>query len=352
MTTSEHKFVKRDYNSTARAFLEALCENPHHNLPNIVEVLEDFYVMEYIEGKTLQSMVEVRPLSSSEAKNFALQLLDAVEVLHRANIVHRDIKPENIIITDDGILKLIDFDIARQIVTSKNCDTQVLGTAGYAAPEQFGFTQTDQRSDIYAIGIVYNFMLTGKFPSEELAQGQTGKIIAKCTHIDREKRYKNINRLRKDVRSGRFTSYGFFDIVPGFRTGRLWKMLVAISSYVMLLLIVFAFVGSVDSPELDDRIGIFTLVLAILWFLYYLLLIAIGTNFMNILDRINLPFQKKFWKATLLIVLLYLVVLGFGILAEGSLSVAFINHPIYILLEAIYNIIYYPIIDSLILGML
>ncbi len=348
MTTSEHKFVKRDYNSTARAFLEALCENPHHNLPNIVEVSEDFYVMEYIEGKTLQSMVEVRPLSSSGAKNFALQLLDAVEVLHRANIVHRDIKPENIIITDDGILKLIDFDIARQIVTSKNCDTQVLGTAGYAAPEQFGFTQTDQRSDIYAIGIVYNFMLTGKFPSEELAQGQKGKIITKCIHIDREKRYKNINRLRKDVRSGRFTSYGFFDIVPGFRTGRLWKMIFSSSVYLTALFTFFAlpFV-TVPGESFETAYSIF-LFLG-LWFIYLFCFFAVATNFMGVMDRINAPFRKR-WKNQVFI----LSIMYIGAMVVSAIftdSDAWVLNPINVIIYT-YGCLIYDTIHNLIIGML
>ncbi len=346
MTTSEHKFVKRDYNSTARAFLEALCENPHHNLPNIVEVSEDFYVMEYIEGKTLQSMVEVRPLSSSEAKNFALQLLDAVEVLHRANIVHRDIKPENIIITDDGILKLIDFDIARQIVTSKNCDTQVLGTAGYAAPEQFGFTQTDQRSDIYAIGIVYNFMLTGKFPSEELAQGQKGKIITKCTHIDREKRYKNINRLRKDVRSGRFTSYGFFDIVPGFRTGRLWKMIVAISVYLMVFscFSVFPFLALAEE-NFETIYSLFFFL--IIWLIYLFFFFSVATNFLDVMDKIQSPFKKRWKTQVLLLAIMYFAATLLSYIAAETLLL----NPINLIICGFANMLY-DIIQHVILGML
>ena len=154
MKDKELTFVKRKYNPAIKDFLTHLSDNPHPNFPVIAEIQDDFYIMEYIEGKTLEEALSGDVFLKEKAKELILQLLDAVELLHKFSIVHRDIKPENIIISCDGTLKLIDFDIARKIVNLKDRDTEILGTAGYAAPEQYGFTQTDERSDIYAIGLV------------------------------------------------------------------------------------------------------------------------------------------------------------------------------------------------------
>ena len=79
--------------------------------------------------------------------------------------------------------------------SKKTQDTVALGTKGYAAPEQYGISQTDGRADIYALGITMNLMLTGKHPSEQLASGDMGRIISRCTMVHPDKRYKNIVRL-------------------------------------------------------------------------------------------------------------------------------------------------------------
>ena len=73
-----------------------------------------------------------------------------------------------------------------------NQDTQILGTTGYAAPEQYGITQTDERADIYSLGVLLNLMLTGKHPSKELANGRLGRIVQKCTMVNPKKRYKSV----------------------------------------------------------------------------------------------------------------------------------------------------------------
>ena len=210
--------VKRKYARSIEPLLRYLCRNPQKNLPVIVEVTKEFYVMQYVQGRALSEILKEGCLPEEEAKNYILQLLDAVEVLHRFQIVHRDIKPENIIIKPDGTLVLIDFDIARKFAYDKKRDTEYLGSAGYAAPEQYGFTQSDERTDIYAVGAVYNQMLSGAFPTERLADGYTGKIIARCTAIDSGKRYGNVKLLRKDVLRGRFTPCSFLDKIPGVRS--------------------------------------------------------------------------------------------------------------------------------------
>lgn len=105
--------------------------------------------------------------------------------------MHRDIKPENVIVRGSKAV-LIAFDASRIFKSESSADTQILGTTGYAAPEQYGIAQTDQRADIYSVGVPLNIMLTGKHPSRELASGKLGHIVQKCTMVNPEKRYQNV----------------------------------------------------------------------------------------------------------------------------------------------------------------
>lgn len=106
-------------------------------------------------------------------------------------IVHRDVKAENVILRGDQTV-LIDFDASRVFKDEISRDTQVLGTTGYAAPEQYGIAQTDQRADIYALGVLLNILLTGRHPSKELAGGRLGRVVQKCTMVNPKKRFKNV----------------------------------------------------------------------------------------------------------------------------------------------------------------
>ena len=122
-----------------------------------------------------------------------------MEILHNNNIIHRDIKPANVIVKSDGHATLIDLSIATLLSVQKGNDTQNLGTIGYAAPEQFGLSQSRPETDIYALGIMMNIMLTGVHPTIEIPKGKIGKIIKKCTAISIGERYKNIEELKKDL---------------------------------------------------------------------------------------------------------------------------------------------------------
>ena len=99
-------------------------------------------------------------------------------------------------ITSDGTVKLIDLNASR---TPRGCgkDTVMLGTIGYASPEQLGICESDERSDIYAIGVLLNVMLTGEHPSKRLAKGKAGRIVQKCTGINPNSRFSSANELIK-----------------------------------------------------------------------------------------------------------------------------------------------------------
>ncbi len=133
-------------------------------------------------------------LTTAESKQIARQLCSALWVFHSMGVVHRDVKPDNVIIRGKEAV-LIDFDASRIYKSTIQEDTQILGTTGFAAPEQYGLSQSDGRADIYALGVLLNIMLTGEHPSRKLAGGRMGRIVQRCTMVNPAKRYKNILHL-------------------------------------------------------------------------------------------------------------------------------------------------------------
>ena len=188
------RFIFRHYRGNGEVYRK-LVGISCPNLPQILETAErDGMVAvleEYIQGDSLAYLLEGALFSHAEARKITMQLCNALWVLHKLGAVHRDIKPENVMIRGSEAI-LIDFDASRIFKSDTNQDTQILGTTGYAAPEQYGIAQTDERADIYSLGVLLNVMLTGKHPSKELANGRLGRIVQKCTMVNPEKRYKSV----------------------------------------------------------------------------------------------------------------------------------------------------------------
>ena len=180
------------------AVYEELCSVRSPHLPAVYDVfsLDDGMIVleEYIDGLTVAQVAETGRYRPAGAKQIIHAVCDGLTVLHNRNIVHRDIKPENIMVDANGRVVLIDFNAARK-VSLKSRDTVVMGTLGYASPEQLGISQTDARADIYAAGILLNVLLTGKHPSDELARGHMGRVVRKCTDIDPTRRYQTAQKL-------------------------------------------------------------------------------------------------------------------------------------------------------------
>ena len=131
--------------------------------------LPDQYVVvyDYVPGQTLEELVTARGcLDAGEAASLAADICEAAAALHSCGIIHRDLSPRNVIVAADGA-HLIDLGIARMRVEGATRDTTSLGTRGFASPEQYGFAQTDARSDVYAIGKLLGYMLTGLQPDGE-----------------------------------------------------------------------------------------------------------------------------------------------------------------------------------------
>lgn len=160
---------------------------------------------EYIEGEPLEDYVQkCGTLPDSEVIEIGIQLCRILELLHSCNppIIHRDIKTDNIIRTPDGRLFLIDFGISRVFDPTAGRDTSIMGTPAYAPPEQFGYRQTDERSDIYSLGCLMHELAAGE---RELTEGTVGKrldpIIKKCTCFSPDGRYQSAAALKKRLLS-------------------------------------------------------------------------------------------------------------------------------------------------------
>ena len=188
----------------------------HAALPRIVDIIDNgvtiYVVMDYIEGESLDKILNEDGAQPEELViGWAMQLCDALAYLHaqKPPIIYRDMKPANIMLKPEGNIKIIDFGIAREYKEQSLADTTVLGTKGYAPPEQYS-GQTDARSDIFALGMTMHHLLTGIDPrsgeayapvrmwNPELSEG-IELIIDKCVEPAPENRYQNCSDLLYDL---------------------------------------------------------------------------------------------------------------------------------------------------------
>lgn len=153
---------------------------------------ETIVIEEYIRGETLRSVLnKEESVYEKQAVKIFLNMCDALMALHKMHIIHRDIKPENVMLDIYGCIKLIDFDAARLADKKAGSDTVLLGTEGYAPPEQYGYTSTDNRADIYALGVMMQELLgMGRY------KGKLRGVLKKCLNFDPKHRYKSAFTLK------------------------------------------------------------------------------------------------------------------------------------------------------------
>lgn len=165
------------------------CSHPY--LPKIYEVTftesETTILEEYIPGGSLGTV----NLTERQLITAAKELCSVLEYIHGKGIIHRDIKPSNILLGEDGHIRLTDFDAARMPKDDLEQDTRLLGTRGYAPPEQYGFSQTDGRADIYAMGVTL-----GQLLGEKAQRRRYVRILAKCTNLDPDRRYQTAREVK------------------------------------------------------------------------------------------------------------------------------------------------------------
>ena len=195
--------VKKTLDIYSRDVYEQLASVRIEGVPAVKECVADdgklIVVEEYVQGRSLKQVLDEQGLLNEEqAYDIAVQLADILVRLHQLEpaIVHRDIKPSNIIIEKNGHVNLIDVTAARHVNADKNEDTRMLGTVYFAAPEQFGFGQSDERTDIYGLGATINYIMTGDKPGAGIAECRFSDILKKCLMVDAKDRYQSAEELR------------------------------------------------------------------------------------------------------------------------------------------------------------
>jgi len=275
-------FVKKTLAVYDSAVFRYLQQNPIPNMPLIKELVEEqdrlIVVEEYLSGDTLQEILDRQgKLEEGQTIDYIIQLCGIIEMLHKAPtpIIHRDIKPSNIIISPDGVVKLLDINAAKMLSEEKTQDTVLLGTAGYAAPEQYGFGASQVETDIYAVGVMMNVLLTGDLPQQQLYKGRLATVIQNCTKLDWKSRYHSIREvaavLKKMCRpasSVRSDVWYKKYALPGFRTKNTIKTFAATVGYLFVAYICLSVtISNVTSLELAmNRLCFFFMILSIIFF--------------------------------------------------------------------------------------
>ncbi|MCD8363768.1 MAG: serine/threonine protein kinase [Lachnospiraceae bacterium] len=262
----------------------SLQAKPVPGIPRIELLVEEedglTIIEEYMQGDTLQELIERDgSLPEERALEYVLQLCRIVAGLHHRDpvIIHRDIKPSNVIISPDGIVKLLDLNAAKYEKPEQSRDTMLLGTAGFAAPEQYGFAPSGVQSDLYAIGVLLNVLLTGKLPTGKAAVGRLSPIIRKCTELDPANRYASIDELIQALERIRIGTTGTADrhartwryyLPPGFRSGSVAHMFLAFFGYIFIILISLCIEVENATPLTlaMNRVTVLLIALAIVFF--------------------------------------------------------------------------------------
>ena len=150
-------------------------------------------IEEYIPGTTLEHTPEQGHFPREEALRIVIRICRILDELHHLEppMVHRDVKPSNIILAEDGEVWLLDVNVAKWHDPEETRDTRYMGTENYAAPEQvgYGMKASSPKTDIYAVGMLLNVMLTGAFPKDRPTEGPLGNVIQRCISLNAEERY-------------------------------------------------------------------------------------------------------------------------------------------------------------------
>ncbi|MDY2606500.1 MAG: protein kinase, partial [Lachnospiraceae bacterium] len=188
VANDENLYVKKILSTYDESIYRYFMNNVVRNMPQIYGVYKSnkylFVIEQYIKGITLDELIKEDGIEPKVAVGIVREVCFTLKELHNLDkpVIHRDIKPSNVMITEEGEVFLLDINVAKWRREEETEDTRLLGTPQFAAPEQFGcgFMASTEKTDIYAVGVLLNVLLTGKLPKEKQACGYAWDIIKKC----------------------------------------------------------------------------------------------------------------------------------------------------------------------------
>lgn len=243
----------------------------HPNIPKVVDYFNEagkhYLAMDYVPGETLETLMQMHgaPFPEKQVAQWGAQLCDVLNYLHSRQppVIFRDLKPGNVMLQPDGTLKLIDFGIARVFKPGRSVDTTVIGTPGFAAPEQHGRTQTDARSDIYSLGVLLHHLATGYDPAatpfslpparqvNHQLSTQFEGVVARATALQPVSRFQTTAEMHRALTGGGAGALPTVVATPQSpyprRSGR-WSLVVLGAVTVLLLAIGIAFLAGTQRP--------------------------------------------------------------------------------------------------------
>ncbi len=308
-------------------------------------------VENYVHGRNLRQCLEQEGVFSEEEV-----LLHMIQVCHILSsfhdmtppVIHRDIKPENIILTYEGNIYLLDFNISREYKPSATLDTVAMVSHHFSAPELYGFGQSDQRSDIYSIGAVMHFLLTGGCLKETYYDGALSDLIATCTMMDPDRRFQTVKELEQALEiclgkeTGEISESGSEGglhrhisererqwkddgknsyMIPGFRTRSPLKMINAVIGYLFISFLCFSMeINRTDGGALT---GAELWIERIFTWLFFILTIFLVCNYRGCQDRIPLirRIKPRFLRVAICIAILAFLILFLIAMLLSLLSV-------------------------------
>lgn len=291
------------YNESVISFLK---KNNNIHFSKILDYWKDnnqlIVIEEYIQGKTLDKYLENHTLTNKEKEKIILDICDGLYFLHTAEppIIHRDLKPSNILIDKDNIVKIIDYDAAKEFKKGLKRDTVLIGTPGVAAPEQYGFAQSDVRTDIYSLGLLIKQL----FPNDS----KMLKISEKATKMDPNYRYSSVINLKSDIENPSL-KLALLPI-PGFRTNNTLNKIISILGYGYILYLTLYTSITINDKPATGLVLIINRICILFMFLSMVDLVFDWTHFFH-----NIPWVYSSNKTKSIIAKIIGVVLIFFIFA-------------------------------------
>ena len=336
---------------------ESLKEQAIDGIPRINDILgfEDhaLIIEEYVDGKNVGEMIEAESNYLTHVDSIYHIISGVLDVLSKLGemnppVIHRDIKPDNIMIDRDRKVYLVDFNISRELDGTKVRDTVAMGTRGFAAPEQYGFSESDIRTDFYSLGATVKYMIDNveldrNYQPDNKRLKTLQLFASKCMMMDKRDRFQTVEEIRDFLKSskktdeaGRDNSFGYhFDkkvnsrALPGFRSGNPVNMIIATFIY-LLIGVISVCIGLVDYEGYENLsssiVNVIRVVEIILSYLVFLTAAFFLMNYRGVRERAFLVKKMKSDRSKMFAAILEALVIFLGLFfCEGLIIVTIVR---------------------------